>query len=84
MPEITSLEPAVVVRMLAVTPGLSGAALMAAAIPASVSLLESTLMVDVAPPTLIASVPVPIAVVEPATAAEVRVAEVARFWTSSE
>jgi len=45
--------------MLALTPGLPGAELIALAIPCSVSLLESMVTVEDAEPTLICSVPMP-------------------------
>ena len=70
--------------MLALTPGLFGAALIAAAIPAGVSLVESMLIEAVEPPTAIVKVPVPTAEVALATGSDVSVAAVARFCTESE
>src|SRR3984885_1000188 len=80
----TNREPSEAVRMLAVTPGLFGAALIAAAIPASVLSFVPMAIEEDAPLTVRVRVPVPIAVLELATGAEVRVAEVAKFLTSRE
>ena len=70
--------------MLALTPGLFGAALMAAAIPARVLSLESMVIGAETPPTESVSVPVPMATAEFATGVEDRLAAVARFCTSRE
>ena len=67
--------------MLAVTPGLSAAPLMAAAMPDRVLLVESMLMVAVLPPVEMVRVPVPTAVFAPANALDDRLAAVARFCT---
>jgi hypothetical protein len=69
---------------LAVTPGLFGAELIAEAMPASVLSVESMLIDVDALPTAMVRVPVPIAVDELATCAEVCVSAVARLPTSSE
>jgi hypothetical protein len=82
VPVSTNLAPSDAVMMLALTPGFFDAPLMAAAIPASVSSVESMLIGTDAPPTAIVKVPVPIVVPELATGAEVSVAAVARFCTA--
>jgi len=85
VPDNTSRAPSVAVMTLALTPGLLGAALIAAAIPASVSLDESMLIEVEEPPTVIDRVPVPTTASAPAaTGAEVSVCDVARFCTASE
>ena len=63
----TNREPAEVVRMLAVTPGLLVDPLIAAAIPASVLLVESMTIEALDPPTAMFKVPVPIVAPELAT-----------------
>jgi hypothetical protein len=83
VPDKTSREPSVEVMMLALTPGLLVAPLMAAAIPASVLSLEVIAMVADVPPTLIVKLPVPMVVLELVTGAEVRVAALARFCTAN-
>ena len=71
--------------MLAVTPGLSTAPLMAETMFDRVSLLESMTMFEVLLPTEMLRVPKPTAESALATgAAEVRVCGVARFCTASE
>ena len=70
--------------MLALTPGLFGAELIAAAIPASVLSVESMLTVVDELPTAIVNVPVPMVVPDDATGWEVSDAAVARFFTSKE
>jgi hypothetical protein len=83
VPDKTSREPSVEVMMLALTPGLLGDPLMAAAMPASVLSLDVMAMVDEVPPTLIVKLPVPIVVFELVTGAEVKVAALARFCTAN-
>ena len=85
VPAMTSRAPAVVEMMLAVTPGLLSAELIAAAMPASVLSVESILIDVEAPPTAIVRVPVPTTVEEPPTnGLDVSVAGVARLFTSRE
>src|ERR1700675_3841779 len=85
VPAMTSRAPAVVVMMLAVTPGLLLAELMAEAMPARVLWVVSILIDVEAPPTAIVRVPVPTTVVEPPTNAwDVSVAGVARLFTCRE
>src|SRR5277367_3551024 len=69
---------------LAVTPELLAAELIADAIPASVLLVESTLIDVVEPPTAIVKVPVPTVEFALAMGCEVRLAEVARLFTCRE
>jgi hypothetical protein len=76
--------PSVVVMMLAVTPGLFGAELMAEAIPCSVLSVESMLIGAVRPPTVIFSVPVPTVEVALATGPDDSDAAVAMFFTAIE
>ena len=61
VPVNTRREPSVVVITLALTPGLFGAELMAAAMPASVLLVVSMVMSAERPPTAIVNVPLPTA-----------------------
>ena len=84
VPVSTSRAPSVAVMMVALTPGLFGAALIAEAMPASVLSVGSMLMVAEELPTLMVKLPVPIGVAELATAAEVSCVAVARFCTVSE
>ena len=84
VPDSTRRAPSVVVRMLAVTPGLLGALLIAEAMPASVLSVPSIAMLAEVPPTVMSSVPVPTAVVALAKAAVDRLAAVARFCTDKE
>jgi hypothetical protein len=83
VPVSTRREPSVVVMMLAVTPGLLVAELMAEAMPARVSLPEPMVIVVEALPTAMVNVPVPIAAVLD-SGAEVNVAAVARWLTCRE
>src|SRR5208282_4184064 len=82
VPDSTSLAPSVAVMMLALTPGLFGAELIAAAMPASVLSVESMLIEVDDVPTAIVNVPVPTGVPELATGCEVSEAAVATFCTS--
>ncbi len=85
VPVSTSRAPAVVVITLAVTPGLLGAALMAEAMPDRVSLLESMVIeVEALPTASVERTGADRRVSPLATGAEVSVAAVARFCTSSE
>ena len=85
VPASTRRDPVVEVMMLAVTPGLLDAELIAAAMPASELLVESMVIAVDAPPTAMVRVPVPTAAALPAnTGFEVKVAEVARLFTCSE
>jgi hypothetical protein len=70
--------------ILALTPGLFEALLMAPAIPARVLSLEEMAMVADVEPTLIVKFPVPTVVAELVNAADVSVVEVARFCTANE
>ncbi len=81
VPDNTRRAPAVVVMILALTPGLFGALLMAATIPCRV-LFVLSMVIDVdAPPTTMLRVPVPMLEVALATGCEDRLAAVARFCT---
>ncbi len=85
VPAMTSRAPAVVVMMLAVTPGLLLAELIAEAMPARVLSVVSMLIDVEAPPTAIVRIPVPTTVEEPpSNGLDVRVADVARLFTSRE
>src|ERR1700733_6264061 len=84
VPVRISREPDVVVMMLAVTPGLLGAELISAAMPASELLVVSMVIAIELEPTATVSVPVPTAVAELARCAEVIVADVARLFTCNE
>ncbi len=84
VPDSTSREPSVVVKTLAVTPGLFTAPLIAAAMPDKVLSVESMFMVAEFPPTAMTNAPVPTAVFAPANALDERLAAVARFCTVRE
>src|ERR1700681_471299 len=79
-PDSTSRAPSAVVRIVAVTPGLSAALLMASAIPDRVLFEVSMLRALDLPPTAIVKVPVP----NVGFAAEDRLAAVAKFCTVRE
>src|SRR6202051_4410929 len=79
-PDSTNREPSFVVRIVAVTPGLSAGLLMASAIPDRLLFVVSMLMALDLPPTAIVKVPVP----NVGFAAEDRLAAVARFCTVRE
>jgi hypothetical protein len=84
VPDSTNREPKLVVRMLALTPGLLVALLIAATMPCRLLSLGSMAIEVDAPPTLIVKVPVPITVVSVATGCEARLAAVAKLVTCSE